>query len=328
MPNPPVPYKMVINVGGSISPWQEARIPAMDHGFLYGDSVYETVRTFRRVPFMLERHLDRLQRSLDRIFIPLPISRKDLTAQIGRTIQAYADLYNTEEDLVVRMVLTRGVGPIGLDFALCEQSNFIIYAFDLPPLTESLFETGIPVVISKIRRNHPRALDPAIKSGNFLNNILAFKDAKDASAHEAILCNADGYLAEGTTSNVFLIKDGLVWTPHTYGILDGITRAIVFEEARAAGIPVGETNIPPEALFNADEAFITSSLKAVLGIVRVNGRLVGNGRPGPITRKLRELYLGRTVQECVATFPRSIEGILSQSDDGGGRTSPTPAART
>ncbi len=294
----PSPYRMVVDVGGSVSPWTEARIPAMDHGFLYGDSVYETVRTYWKVPFLMERHLDRLQRSMDRLFFSLPLSRKDLLAEVDRTVAAYAARYGTDEDVTVRLVITRGVGPIGLDFSLCERSGFIVYVFELPQLSANLHETGIPVVISRIRRNHPRALDPAIKSGNFLNNILAYKDAKDAGAQEAIFAGADGYLAEGTTSNVFVVKEGMVWTPHAYGILDGITRAVVLEEARAAGITVGETNIPPEALFCADEAFITSSLKAVLAVTRVNGRVVGNGRPGPITRRLHELYSARVEREC------------------------------
>jgi branched-chain amino acid aminotransferase len=295
---PPAGYRMLVNVGGAVSPWSQARVSAMDHGFLYGDSVYETVRSYGGTLFLMDRHLDRLQRSLDRVFIPLPISRKELLAQIEETIRAYREAYRTQEEVAVRAVVTRGAGPIGLDFALCEKSSYLIYVFELPRFGPSLYEAGITVVISKIRRNHPRALDPGIKSGNFLNNILAFKDAKDAGAHEAIICNADGYLAEGTTSNVFVVKDGLVWTPHPYGILDGITRAVVFEEARAAGIAIGETNIPPEALFSANEAFITSSLKAVLGIQKVNGRPVGEGRPGPVTRRLLDLYHQRVDREC------------------------------
>ena len=291
-------YRMVINVGGTIGPWSEAAVPAMDHGFLYGDSVYETARTFGGVPFLLDRHLDRLQRSLDRVFIPLPLDRREVCEEIARTVEGYASAYRTSEEVAVRIVVTRGTGPIGLDFTLCERSSYLIYVFRAPDVPPALYDEGIPVVISKIRRNHPRALDPAIKSGNFLNNVLAFKDAKDAGAHEAIFCSAEGYLAEGTTSNVFLVKDGLVWTPHPQGILDGITRAVVFEEARAAGIPVGETNIPPEALFSADEAFITSSLKAVLAISRVNGRQVGSGRAGPITRRLLGLYGARVEREC------------------------------
>ncbi len=300
-----------MNVNGRIYPWTKATISAVDHGFLYGDSVYETVRTYWKVPFLLERHLDRLQRSLDRIFMPLPISRKEVCAEVEKTMDAYWSEYQSEEDVVVRLVISRGMGEIGLDYSLCEEPQVLIYVFQLPHLSERIYEEGIPVALSKIRRNHPRALDPAIKSGNFLNNILAYKDAKDADAHEAIICKADGYLAEGTTSNIFVVKDGLVWTPHASGILDGITRAIVFEEGRAAGIPVGETNIPPEALFCADEAFITSSIKAVLGISHVNGKPVGEGRPGPITRRLLELYCARVERECRIESPERLRKIFS-----------------
>jgi branched-chain amino acid aminotransferase len=291
-------YRIIINAGGEIGPIGQAKVSPLDHGFLYGDSVYETVRTYQGVPFLLERHLERLQRSLDRVFISLPISRKELREEIEKTINAYWSTYRTDEDVAVRAVISRGEGPIGLDFALCERSSFLIYVFQLPKLDAALYETGIRVVLSKVRRNHPRALDPGIKSGNFLNNILAYKDARDAGAQEAIISGAEGYLAEGTTSNVFVVQEGLVWTPHPFGILDGITRAVVFEEARVAGIPVGETNIPPEALFSADEAFITSSLKAVLAVTRVNGQAVGDGKPGPITRRLHALYQARVDREC------------------------------
>ena len=306
MPGFPNDYRMVINIDGQVFPRAEARVSAMDHGFLYGDSVYETVRTFHGAPFVLERHIDRLQRSLERHFIELPVSRRELLAEIHRTIGFYHESYappdgSSSEEVAVRIVVSRGSGPIGLDFALCERAGFLVYVFELPRLPADLHERGIPVVISKVRRNHPRALDPAVKSGNFLNNILAFKDAKDAGAHEAIIVNADGYVAEGTTSNVFVVKDGFVWTPHPYGILDGITRAVVFEESRAAGISIGETNIPPEALFGADEAFITSSLRAVLGITSVNGRRVGTGKPGAVTRRLNALYMERVERECMGT---------------------------
>ena len=169
-------------------------------------------------------------------------------------------------------------------------------------------------MISKIRRNSPRALDPSIKSGNFLNNIFAFKDARDAGAHEAILCGSEGYIAEGTTSNVFVVKDGFVWTPHNYGILDGITRGIIFEEAEKEGIPMGETNIPPEALFSADEIFISSSIKGIVPVATVNGKRVGGPAPGGaqrgvagrLTGRLAELYDARVEAECRPT-PRGAE---------------------
>jgi branched-chain amino acid aminotransferase len=292
--------RVFINVHGKIQPAESACISPMDHGFLYGDSVYETVRTYNRRPFLLEPHLDRLQRSLDRIFLPLPLRRSELKAEILRTI----DEAPIDGEVAVRIVVSRGVGPIGLDITTCPLSSYLIYVFELlpgavpPEASPSSSGGGIAVVVSKVRRNSPRALDPSIKSGNFLNNILAFKDAKDAGAHEALLCNAEGYLAEGTTSNVFVVKREFVWTPHAYGILDGITRAVLFEAAAKEGIPLGETNIPPEALFSADEVFITSSIKGVVPVVRVNGRTVGSGTRGPVTKRLQDLYARRVAEHC------------------------------
>jgi len=306
----PAGRRTFINMNGNLAPAEEVTVSAMDHGFLYGDSVYETVRTYQGAPFLLGRHLDRLQRSLDRIFLPLPISRRELEAEILRTI----DEVPFENDIMLRVVVSRGVGPIGLDVNLCHEPRYLIYAIDLegaiPPEAEPEYEgahgagvPGVRVIVSKVRRNSPRALDPSIKSGNFLNNILAYKEARDAGAHESLLCTADGYLAEATTANVFVVKDGFIWTPRSWGILDGITRAVIFEEAEAAGISIGETNIPPEALFSADEAFITSSVKGVVPVGVVNERSIGAqkidgvGLRGPVTRKLQELYAARMEKE-------------------------------
>jgi branched-chain amino acid aminotransferase len=305
----PSTHRIFININGAFSSAEEARISPMDHGFLYGDSVYETIRTFRGRPFLLHRHLDRLQRSMDKVFMPLPISRKELEAQILRS------LAETPIDVAARIVVSRGEGPIGLDVTKCPRSSYLIYVFELAPGAipqESLPDSdgrGISVVISKTRRNSPRALDPAIKSGNFLNNILAFKDAKDANAEEAILLNAEGFIAEGTTSNVFVAKGDFIWTPNAFGILDGITRGVLFEEAAKAGIALGETNIPPEAVFTADEVFITSSIRGVVPVTRVNGRTVGYGpnagSRGPLTKRMQELYLQRMERECgnQSSFP-------------------------
>ena len=307
--------RVFVNVQGDILPAEEAKIGVLDHGFLYGDSVYETVRTYRRVPFLLGRHLDRLQRSMDRIFLPLPLGRSDLESEVFRSIEEVP----FDGEIVLRIVISRGPGPVGLDIRLCQDPLFLVYVIEL---TEGLVPEasdprgpglGVSAVISKIRRNSPRALDPSIKSGNFLNNVLAFKDARDAGAHEAILCTPDGYLAEGTTSNLFVVKDGLIWTPRREGILDGITRAVVFEEARADGQSIGETNIPPEALFSADEAFITSSVKGIVPITLVNGQVVGRGRRGPITHRLQQLYEERMERECSTPSPRIATSGLRES---------------
>lgn len=301
--------RLYVNINGVISPASEARISPLDHGFLYGDSVYETVRTFFGRPFLLGRHLDRLQRSLDRVFLSLPLSRSDFESEILRTIEEVP----IEADVGARIVVSRGEGPIGLDITRCGSPSFLFFVFELDPAVRRVsapLGRGVAVVISKTRRNSPRALDPSIKSGNFLNNIFAYKDARDAGAQEALLCGTEGYIAEGTTSNVFVVKDGFVWTPNNYGILDGITRAIIFEEAEKEGIPAGETNIPPEALFSADEIFITSSIKGIVPVTSVNGKPVGGNRGGTggagsravrkggLTARLAELYDARVEAEC------------------------------
>jgi branched-chain amino acid aminotransferase len=297
--------RVFVNVNGTVRPGEEAAISPMDHGFLYGDSVYETVRTVHGRLFLFERHFDRLQRSLDRVFLELPLERQDFENEVLRTIKESP----VDGDVGVRVVVSRGAGPIGLDLTRCPRPVYLIYVFELLPYLASAGSSeGIKVVVSKIRRNSPRALDPSIKCGNFLNNILAYKDAKDGGAQEALLCGVEGYLAEGTTSNVFVVKDDFVWTPNAYGILDGITRGVVFEEATKAGISLGETNIPPEALFSADEVFITSSIRGVVPVTHVNGKPVADARPGPLTRRIEELYLRRMETECgVSTSRRGGE---------------------
>ncbi|HVR73673.1 MAG TPA: aminotransferase class IV [Planctomycetota bacterium] len=311
----PSTFRVYINVNGALTPAEEARISPLDHGFLYGDSVYETIRTFHGKPFLLSRHLDRLQRSLDRIFLSLPMARKAFENEVLRSL----DETPIDGEAGARIVVSRGTGPIGLDLTNCPKASYMIYVFELAPgaVPPESFPSsnggGIAVVISKTRRNSPRALDPAIKSGNFLNNILAFKDAQDAGAQESLLLNTEGYLAEGTTSNVFVAKDDLVWTPNTFGILDGITRAVLFEEAARAGITLGETNIPPEALFTADEVFITSSIRGIVPVTRVNGRTVGSGKRGPITHRMQEVYAARVEEECGTAPPRAKKAARGQA---------------
>jgi branched-chain amino acid aminotransferase len=289
-----------VNVNGRITPAAEAMVPAMDHGFLYGDSVYETVRTFDRVPFLLGPHLERLERSMARIDLAPPLSRVALEREIQRTISEVP----IRGDVAVRIVISRGRGPIGLVLDVCREPSWVIYVIELIDGPTTAWsepdgpDGGIAVVVSSVRRNSPRALDPAIKSGNFLNNILAFRDATRAGAQEAILCSAEGFLAEGTTSNVFLVSHGVIETPRDEGILDGITRTVLFEEARAAGCRIVQKDLLPSALFTADEAFITSSIRGVLPIAKADGRAVGAGKRGPVTLELQRLYRARVEREC------------------------------
>lgn len=288
--------RILINNNGRLESAAEATVSAMDHGFLYGDSVYETLRTYHGKPFMFLEHMDRLERSVGRIGLGLPCSRSQLENEILRSTDAYADRHGASLDvsgLAVRVVVSRGVGPIGLDVSKCVEPRYLIYVFAVPALPEFYYSEGISVVVSKVRRNHPQALDPGIKSGNFLNNILAFNDAREVNAQEAILLNSEGYVAEGTTSNVFMVKDGEMQTPVTEGILSGITRAVVLEEARSASLPARECRFTPEELIGADEAFITSSIRGVVPVTQINGLPLGDGKPGPKTRAVMELYDAR-----------------------------------
>lgn len=296
--------RVLINNNGTIQAACDAQVPALDHGFLYGDSVYETLRTYQARPFLLGAHMDRLERSIGRIGLTCPCSRKDLEKEVLRVIGAYREGDFTSGalgevdpgNLAVRVVISRGIGPIGLDVTLCEDPRFLIYAFPIPERPLSYYQEGISLVISKVRRNHPQALDPGIKSGNFLNNILAFNDAREAGVQEAVLLNAEGYVAEGTTSNVFMVSDGRLRTPIPQGILSGITRAVVLEEALAAGIETEECRFTSEELLSAEEAFITSSVRGVVPVAAINGMTIG--KPGSITRTVMELYEARVRKEC------------------------------
>jgi branched-chain amino acid aminotransferase len=291
--------EILVNHNGTILPAGEATVPAMDHGFLYGDSVYETLRTFHGRLFLIEPHLDRLLRSLEQISLALPAPREELRRAVERTVGVFRERH-PGCDLSLRLVVTRGIGPIGLDITLCDQPRYLIYAFALPRLPAEYYAQGIRVVVSRVRRNHPSALDPRIKSGNFLNNILAYQDARRTGAHEALLLSADGYVAEGTTSNVFLVRGGGIQTPSAFGILDGITRQVILEEARSAGLPVEEGRIPAERLLECDEAFITSSVRGVVPVTRINDSVVGDGEPGPVTQRVMQIYDARVARECGA----------------------------
>lgn len=294
-------HRILVNHNGTIQPADEAVVPAMDHGFLYGDSVYETLRTYQGRPFLLERHLDRLWRSLDRISLSPPCTRAELREELHRTFEAFHEAVSgADPELACRLVVTRGVGPIGLDVTHCVEPRFLIYTFAVRSLPESYLRDGIAIVVSKIRRNHPSALDPSIKSGNFLNNILAYDDARETGAQEALLLNAEGYVAEGTTSNVFVVDRGFVRTPGAFGILDGITRAVVLEECRREGIPVEEGRISAEQLLGVEEAFITSSVRGIVPVTRINGQVVGDGAVGSRTREILRLYEERIARECGA----------------------------
>jgi branched-chain amino acid aminotransferase len=275
-----------VHVDGAVCSPEEAKVSVLDRGFLYGDSVYETIGTMYGRLFAARDHLDRLERSARRIGLRVP-PRAEIEAAIAQTIAAAGN-----PETRVRVILTRGVGKLDLDPASCDDCRLVVIAFPLGAPTPEMFQKGVAVAIVSITRNSPQAIDPAVKSGNYLNNVLALGEARrKLGAYEAILCAGDGSIAEGSTSNVFAVVGDQVWTPQPdVGILDGITRAKVLELARGAGINLIERRILPDELRGADEAFITSATRGVLPVTTIDGKPVGAGVPGPITRRLMALY--------------------------------------
>ena len=275
-----------VYIDGRVCVPEEAKISVFDRGFLYGDSVYETIGTAYGRLFALSDHLTRLERSAQRIGLRVP-PRAAVEAAIAQTVAAAGN-----DESRVRVILSRGAGKLDLDPASVDDTQLVVIVFPLGAPTPAMYEKGVSVAIVSVHRNSPLAIDPAVKSGNYLNNVLALGEARRRlGAYEAMLCAADGTIAEGSTSNVFVVYRGEVRTPGLdVGILDGITRSKVLELCRANAIPLRETRLTPAELRGADEVFITSATRGVLPVTTVDGAGVANGVPGPITRRLMGLY--------------------------------------
>jgi branched-chain amino acid aminotransferase len=267
-------------------PDTEARISVFDHGFLYGDGVYETLRAYGGRVFMLRPHLARLKRSADLIGLELPIPKKDWPPLVQEALQR-----NRLTDAYIRITVSRGEGEIGLDPSLCARPTVVIIAKPLPGYPAELFRTGVSLAIVPVRRNLAAALPPTIKSLNFLNNILAKREATRAGAFDGIMLNADGHVAECTTSNLFFVTAGRLCTPAvSCGILDGITREVVLQLAKEQAIPTEEGRYLPDALRQADECFLTNTTLEIMPVREIERLTVGSGRPGPVTLTLRDQF--------------------------------------
>lgn len=289
----------VVGVNGALSEAHEARISPLDRGFLYGDSVYETVRTYGGRPFLLDRHLDRLQRSAEAI----GLDTARVPVDPGRAVREALDRAGAGADgeAAIRIILSRGTGGIGYDDADCGPPTLVVHVRPCPLIPDSWRREGVDVAIVDVRRNAAEALDPAIKSSNLLNNLLAWRAARRLGAYEPILLDAAGAIAEGASSNIFIVQEGRLLTPAlSVGILRGITRDVVIDRARSDGIPVEESVLEAARLARADEAFLTSTLKGVLPIRRVDGWPIREGRPGPLTRRIAALYDALTQDETKA----------------------------
>jgi branched-chain amino acid aminotransferase len=273
------------SVNGEVLPAAEARVSVLDTGFTFGDSVYETLRTYGGRPFHLDRHLARLRSSAGRLGIPLAGD-----ADFARDVEAVLARAGNPESYI-RIMVSRGVGDVSYHFDRVRGPTRVVIVKPYEPLPERLYAEGVAVVVASVRRNSPRALDPAIKSGNLINNILAVQEAQAAGALEPILLNERDEVAEGASANVFLVKGGTVLTPPlSAGILPGVTRQLVLEIGRGLGIPMREETLRLDDLRAADEAFITSTLKEAVPVRTIDGKAVGEGRPGPVTLRLLKAY--------------------------------------
>ncbi|MBN2139277.1 MAG: branched-chain-amino-acid transaminase [Sedimentisphaerales bacterium] len=264
----------------------DAKVSVFDHGLLYGDGVFEGIRVYDGRVFELEAHLRRLYQSAKVIRLEVAMDKDQLVSAIKQTVEA-----NGIVNGYIRLVVTRGAGTLGLNPFICKNSCLIIIADKIQLYPEELYETGMRIVSATTVRNHPLAIPPQVKSLNYLNNIIAKIEALDNNVPEAIMYNHEGYVAEATGDNVFIVRDGVIYTPPVEaGALEGITRNIVIRLAREQNLEVVEKNLTRCDLYICDEFFLTGTAAEVIGIVEIDGRTVGDGRPGPITKRLREKF--------------------------------------
>ncbi len=275
---------MKVYIDGKYYERGEAMISVFDHGLLYGDGVFEGIRIYKGKVFKLKEHIERLYQSAKTILLDIPISRAEME---NATIEAVHE--NAKEDGYIRLVVTRGEGPLGLDPAQCAKPKIIIIVGDIQLYAQEYYEKGIAVVTAASRRMPADSLDPRVKSLNYLNNVMAKIEAKQAGCLEAVLLNHEGYVTECTADNIFIVKDGTLLTPAAhYGALDGITRMTVMNLAPSCGIASRETALTRYDLYTADECFMTGTGAEIMPVTKIDGRVVGNGNPGPATKRLIE----------------------------------------
>jgi branched-chain amino acid aminotransferase len=273
-------------INGKLFDKSDAKVSVYDHGLLYGDGVFEGLRIYSGKVFRLREHIDRLYDSARAIHLEIPIARDAMIEAVNSTVAA-----NAKKDGYVRLVVTRGSGTLGLDPRKTSDPQIIIIVDDISLYPAELYEKGLEIVTASTIRNHPVALSPRIKSLNYLNNILAKVEAIRAGCQEALMLNHLGDVAECTGDNVFIVKRGLLQTPPTSaGILEGITRNAVIELAREAGIPFREATLTRHDVYVADECFLTGTAAEVIAVVKCDDRPIGTGKPGAITRQLRERF--------------------------------------
>jgi branched-chain amino acid aminotransferase len=284
---------MKVYISGQFYDKSEAKISVYDHGLLYGDGVFEGIRSYGGKIFRLRQHLQRLYDSAKAIRLEIPMSQEQLAQAIRQTL----DL-NGLKDAYIRVVVTRGAGSLGLDPRKTGDPQVIIITDHIQLYPPELYENGLEIVTVATIRNHPNAVNPRIKSLNYLNNILAKLEAIQAGCLEALMLNHKGEVAECTGDNIFVVTRGVVRTPPLdAGILEGITRNAVLELAQRAGIPTREEPLTRHDVYTADECFLTGTAAEIIPVVKCDGRVIGSGKPGPITRQLRERFFALVREE-------------------------------
>lgn len=283
----------MVNVNGRVFDQEHAVISVFDHGFLYGEGVYETLRTYDGEPFLFERHMRRLRTSAAMLALRVPLANDEIAARFNETVRA-AGLGTSGHEAYIRILVTRGVGELTYDPAACDDPTVVVIAKPHVDPPAEAFARGVMVALVDIVRNHPGSVNPIIKSNNLLNNALAMQEAFKRGAFEGVMRNFRGELAECTTANLFVVKNGVALTPPLdAGLLAGITREFLFEVGPDVGVPVREATLRDDDLLGADEAFLTSTTRELVPIVRVDQHVIGNGLPGRVTAALLDGFRAR-----------------------------------
>ena len=287
--------ELLVYLDGEFAPKSEAKISVFDHGLLYGDGVFEGIRSYNCLIFKLKEHLTRLAESAHTIMLELPLSLEQMADAVVETLRR-----NHLRDAYIRIVVTRGVGDLGLDPANCKAPSLFIITDKIILYPEAFYRNGMEIITVPTVRNLPEAVNPALKTLNYLNNILAKIEAKNSNYREAIMLNHQGYVAECTGDNIFIVKNGIVQTPPTYlGALKGITRQAIMDLALRNDMPCQERVLTRHDLFNAEECFLTGTAAEVVPVVKIDGRKIGTGKPGKATRKLMSSFHDLTRKDGV-----------------------------
>lgn len=282
-----------VYIDGVYYPKEEAKVSVFDHGLLYGDGIFEGIRAYNGRVFRLEEHLDRLYLSSKSILIDVGMTKDEMREAVLETLRR-----NKQKDAYIRLLVTRGKGDLGLDPRKCPKPSIIIITDVIKLYPPETYKDGLKLIIASTRKNSPDALSPRIKSLNYLNNILGKLEAINAGCSEAVMLDRHGYITECTSENIFLVRDGVLYTPTaTVGILEGITRSVVMELAQKAGLQVQMAFLTAHDLYVADECFVTGTGAELIPVVDLCGRMIGDGKPGPVTKTLLESFRELTQTE-------------------------------